>query len=74
MCIELVGGGFALRQSLATLPFALRQSLATLPFALRQSLATLLLAPRPMWRGQPYMYPVMRSSTASCRRRSSGAD
>jgi hypothetical protein len=43
-------------------------------FALRQWLVTLLLASRPMWRGQPYTYPVMRSSTASWRRRSSGAD
>jgi hypothetical protein len=43
-------------------------------FALRKWLATLLLASRPVWRGQPYMYPVMRSSTASWQRRSSGAD
>jgi hypothetical protein len=43
-------------------------------FALRKWLATLLLASRPMWRGHPYMYPVVCSSTASSRRRSSGAD
>jgi hypothetical protein len=43
-------------------------------FALRQWLATLLLDSRPMWRGQPYMYPVMHSSTAIWRRRSSGTD
>jgi hypothetical protein len=43
-------------------------------FALRKWLATLLLASRPVWRGQPYMYPVVRISTASLRRRSSGAD
>jgi hypothetical protein len=43
-------------------------------FALRQWHATILLAFRPMWRGQPYMYPVMCSSTASWRRRSSGAN
>jgi hypothetical protein len=34
-------------------------------FALRKWLATLLLASRPVWRGQTYMYPVVRSSTAS---------
>jgi hypothetical protein len=33
-------------------------------FDLRKWLSALLLASRPMWRGQPYMYPVMRSSTA----------
>jgi hypothetical protein len=43
-------------------------------FALRNWLATHLLAIRSMWRGQPYMYHVVRSSTASWRRRSSGAD
>jgi hypothetical protein len=43
-------------------------------FALRKWLATLLLASRPMCRGQPYMYPVKRSSTASWQRRSNGAD
>jgi hypothetical protein len=42
-------------------------------FALRERLTTLLLASRPMWRGQPYMYPVVRSSTASWRQRSGGA-
>jgi hypothetical protein len=40
----------------------------------RKKLATLLLATRPMWRDQPYMYPVKRSSTPSWQRRSSGAD
>jgi hypothetical protein len=43
-------------------------------FALRKWLATLLLASRPLWRGQPSMYPVVRSSAASLRGRSSGAD
>jgi hypothetical protein len=43
-------------------------------FALRKWLATLLLVSRPMWRGQPYMYPGKCSSTASWQRRSSGAN
>jgi hypothetical protein len=43
-------------------------------FALREWLTTLLLASRPMWRGQPYTSPVVRSSTASWRQHSSGAD
>jgi hypothetical protein len=42
-------------------------------FVFREWLVTLLLASRLMWRGQPYMYPAVRSSTASWRRGSSGA-
>jgi hypothetical protein len=41
-------------------------------FALRKWLATLLLASRPMWRGQLYMYPVKRSSTTSWQLRFTG--
>jgi hypothetical protein len=40
---------------------------------LRERLATLHLRRGPKWRGQPYIYPVVRSSTAEWRRRSSGS-
>jgi hypothetical protein len=31
-------------------------------FAIRKWLATHLLASRPIWSGQPYMYPVVRAA------------